>query len=32
MVSHVPLGPEALAAALWTLEGPLVDVDPHVNA
>ena len=32
MVSHVALGPEALAAPLWALEGPLVDMDPHVNA
>ena len=32
MVSHVPLGPEALSAALWALERPLVDMDPHMNA
>ena len=32
VVSHVPLGPEALSAALWALERPLVDMDPHVNA
>ena len=32
VVTHVSLGPEALAAALWALEGALVDVDAHVNA
>lgn len=32
MVSHVSLGPEALPAALWALERPLVDMDPHMNA
>ena len=32
MVSHVPLGPEALAAALRALERPLVDVDSHMNS
>ena len=32
VVPHVPLGPEALSAALWALERPLIDMDPHVNA
>ena len=32
VVSHVSFCPEALATALWTLERPLVDMDPHVNA
>ena len=31
MVSHVALGPEALAAPLWALEGPLVGMDSHVD-
>ena len=32
VVTHVAFGPEALAAALWTLEGPLVLMDPLVDA
>lgn len=32
VVPHVSLGPETLSAALWALERPLIDVDPHVNA
>ena len=32
MVPHVALGPEALAAALRAVEGPLVGVDPLVDA
>ena len=32
MVTHVPLGPEALTASLRALEGSLVDMDPHVDA
>ena len=32
VVTHVTLGPEALAAALWALEGTFVDMDPHMNA
>jgi len=32
MVTHVALGPEALAAALRAVEGPLVGVDPLMDA
>ena len=32
MVSHVSLGAEALAAALWAMEGALVDMDALVDA
>ena len=32
VVSHVAFGPETLSTALWALEGPLVNMDPHVNA
>ena len=31
MVTHVPLGPEALTASLWTLEGSYIIVYPHMN-
>ena len=32
VVSHVTLGPEALAASLWAVEGALVDMDALVDA
>ena len=32
MVTHVALGAETLTAALWALEGSLIDVDPHMDA
>ena len=32
VVTHVPLGPEALPASLWALKGSLIDMNPHVDA
>ena len=32
VVSHITLGPEALTASLWAVEGSLVDMDALMDA